>query len=132
MLGLNCIPSVPPLRKPFPFVIGAAIGGTSLAPVVTLSFALSVAGHRSTNCKAVTLLPPTLLTSMSTAQMEEANRLPILKFFPNKSNRQLSETLLHSIVFKNEQGFGALYIQTHLAKLFPIPNWVWVARSIPW
>lgn len=120
-------------QKAFPFCYRCGDRGhlSSSCRNAVVCFECDRLGHRSTNCKAVTLLPPTLLTSMSTAQMEEANRLPILKFFPNQSNRQLSETLLHSIVLKDEQGFGALYIQTHLAKLFPIPNWVWVARSIP-
>lgn len=122
-----------PSQKAIPFCYRCGDRGhlSSSCRNTVVCFECDRLGHRSTNCKAVTLLPPTLLTSMSTAQMEEANRLPILKFFPNQSNRQLSETLLHSRVFKDEQGFGALYIQTHLAKLFPIPNWVWVARSIP-
>jgi hypothetical protein len=60
-------------------------------------------GHRSHHCRAITLLPPPSQPALSSEQMDDANRLPFLKLFPNQANKILHDTLSNSNVLIDEK-----------------------------
>jgi hypothetical protein len=50
----------------------------------------------------------------------------VLEQNSNDTNNVFQETLNRSIVVFDEKKVGALYIQAHLEKRFPIPNFRWI------
>jgi hypothetical protein len=63
---------------------------------------------------------------------DNADEYAMLRFVSNNGNRDLQETLNRSVVITDERRMGALYIQAHLTRVFPISGgFQWIARSIP-
>jgi hypothetical protein len=61
----------------------------------------------------------------------QANAMPMLKFYPNPSNKKFRATIQNNLVFHDKLELGPIYIQTYLQKLFPLQGWQWVARALP-
>ncbi|XP_078169883.1 ta11-like non-LTR retrotransposon isoform X1 [Carex rostrata] len=58
------------------------------------------------------------------------NPRPTVTFTPSQASIEMEETLLRCLVLKDKQNFGASYLESHLTKLFPVPNWDWIARRL--
>jgi Domain of unknown function (DUF4283)/Zinc knuckle len=92
-------------------------------------------GHRSRQCSITKTLIPvnTHLPSKHTLSMaaKTSDTFSVLELKSTDTNKAFQETISRSNVVFDEKRVGALYIQAHLEKRFPIPNFRWIARSIP-
>jgi Zinc knuckle len=87
-------------------------------------------GHKSHQCHATTMFQPPP-PKPSPQALAQANSLPVIKFYPNPANKKFCATIQNSLILHDKLELGPIYIQTHLHKLFLIPDWSWVARALP-
>jgi Domain of unknown function (DUF4283)/Zinc knuckle len=93
-------------------------------------FACGRLGHHSSNCQSITMVSSTS-TPLSFASIEEAAKLPPIIVTSNPINSEFRATLRNSLVLKDVQGVGAIFIQSHLSQTFPISGWNWMVRALP-
>jgi hypothetical protein len=56
-------------------------------------------------------------------KIEDANGAPPIRFYPTEDNKKFLATLCYSLVILDSMNLGPIFIQSHLQKIFPFPNW---------
>lgn len=64
-------------------------------------------------------------------RLREASILPPMRYQATPATNQFRHSLNQGVVLTDTRHLGALYIQSHLNRLFPIPRWTWIARELP-
>lgn len=78
-------------------------------------------------------LPPVTMFPRPTPtpeKLQEASILPPIRFHATPATTQFRRSLNQGVVFTDTRRLGAHYIQAHLHRLFPVPQWTWIAREL--
>lgn len=91
-------------------------------------FTCGKVGHRTITCRTPTLSSPS--PSPTAVQMTKMTTCPTMKFYSNRTTRELRASLTKGVVLFDQHIKGPTFIRSHLKARFPLKNWEWIPRKL--